>query len=156
MSTLTLTGAEKKTRRFWLVGPFLATGVLIGALGGMSDWPPWIFAAAVVPYVAVMFLGLQLLGARIEWRFEATNGEDLLLDVHLYTSALPPFSKYTVFINGHHVLSQRGSSGLSDRLELELGESGREAVVNVSGRNLWPVRPIRLTVDVEGTRLAEL
>ncbi len=75
---------------------------------------------------------------------------------HLYTSALPPFSKYTVFINGHHVLSQRGSSGLSDRLELELGESGREAVVNVSGRNLWPVRPIRLTVDVEGTRLAEL
>ena len=57
-------------------------------------------------HVAVMFLGLQLLGARIEWRFEATNGEDLLLDVHLYTSALPPFSKYTVFTD----ISQMESS----------------------------------------------
>ena len=75
-------------------------------LAGCPIWPPWIFAATVVPYVAVMFLGLQLLGARIEWRFEATNGEDLLLDVHLYTSALPPFSKYTVFTD----ISQMESS----------------------------------------------
>lgn len=153
---LTLTSADRKTRRFWLAGLALAVGVFIGMFGGLSDLPTWIFAAAIVPYVAAAFLGFQALGVRAEWRLQMTNGEDRLLEIHLYPSALPPFSEYTVLLNGSEVLSQRGSSGLTDHLELQLGESGRGAVVTVRGRNLWPLRPTRLMVDVEGARLAEL
>ena len=119
----------------------------------------------LVVLVAYMLGGirvLQALDVRATWRIAGDDAGRQALKVSYAPSLFPPsFERWTVTLDDVQVLSQRGSIGLDDRLEFDLGagpnaEAPHKLVIIVRLMTLKPRRFLPLSLDVDGQRLLDI
>ncbi len=157
--------ASVVSRRRWVLLGFAAAAPILGAIGlTMADvasvQSPWNVIGQLVwilPLLLLLSLLMDTLGVGTEWHFDLEGRERHQLAILLTHSALPPFGRYLVRVNGEEQAKVRGSWQKTERLEFTIGKtSAHRAQFTVYGRNLWPLRGTRIALDVDGHRLVEI
>ena len=166
-----VTSVHRETRLLWTVGAFFVLAPIMGLASTLAEnaggLPPGsgLLVVLLVVLVAYMLGGirvLQALGVRATWHIAVDDAEEHALEVSYSPSLVPPsFERWAVTLDDTQVLSQRGSIGLDDRLEFDLGagpnaEAPHKVVIIVRLITLKPRRFLPLSLDVDGQRLLDI
>lgn len=160
-----LTSANRTSHRPWVLRlivlsmPFVAIGVVAGV--EVTDTTSAFGAVLRYGWIPIFLLIASLLMDAFRvgtvWRFRFDGEEEHDLEVLMSHSTVPPFAKYTVFVDGEEALHQRGVWRRQERLEVSIGNGEKcEAVMVITGRNQWPIASTRLSLTVDGRELVEL
>ncbi len=159
-----LTSANRTSHRPWvlrlivLAMPFVAIGVVFGVEG--TETTSTLGAVLRYGWIPIFLLIASLLMDMFRvgtlWRFRFEGDDATVVEVLMAHSTVPPFAKYTVWVDGEEMLRQRGVWRTEERLELSVGYGKREVVLLVTGRNQWPIAATRVSLTVDGGQLIEL
>ena len=146
-----LISGRRNSRRIWLFWPFLVGAMIVGVGTGIAELAMWLILPAVLVYVSIVFFAMGLLGARLEWHFDLTNSEDVVLDI-IIPFTISPVAKHVVLVDGQERAAHRRGLWQIFRAEIEFGvDPVHRAQVTVGG-----IARRRLSLAVDGQPLVEL
>lgn len=147
----------------WLewAGPAAWISMLVGLFGVLE----FLVDGAVVPFpLEIIFLILAFLlgfphmrslGTHIEWHLELADGQAHQLDITKYASIA---AKFLVLHDGQELLLRRVHGRIRDKFEFQFGVEPihHAKLIHSQGVALRPLRLVRVALEVDGERLADV